>query len=135
MIKELTKAEEQVMQILWELEKAFVKDIIERMPHPKPAYNTISTVIRILEKKGFVDHEAFGKTYRYFSIIGKKEYTKAFFRNFLTNYFGNSFREMVSFFAKEDNMSLTDLEELMKEVGRDLEKDDMDDNEMNHVLS
>ena len=128
MIRELTRAEEQVMQILWKLEKAFVKDIVERIPEPKPAYNTISTVIRILEKKGFVDHEAFGKTYRYFPSIGKKEYTKAFFKNFLTNYFGNSFQEMVSFFAKEDNMSLTELEELMKEVGRDLEKDDMNDN-------
>lgn len=128
MIRELTKAEEQVMQILWKLERAFVKDIVERIPDPKPAYNTISTVIRILEKKGFVDHEAFGKTYRYFPSIGKKEYTKAFFKNFLTNYFGNSFQEMVSFFAKEDNMSLTELEELMKEVGRDLEKDDMNDN-------
>ncbi len=129
MIKELTKAEEQVMQILWKLDKAFVKDIVERVPEPKPAYNTISTVIRILEKKGFVNHEAFGKTYRYFPSIGKKEYTKAFFKNFLTNYFGNSFQEMVSFFAKEDNMSLTDLEELMKEVGKDLEKDDMDEHE------
>jgi predicted transcriptional regulator len=100
MIRELTKAEEQVMQILWKLEKAFVKDIVERIPEPKPAYNTISTVIRILEKKGFVDHEAFGKTYRYFPSIGKKEYTKAFFKNFLTNYFGNSFQEMVSFLPK-----------------------------------
>jgi len=129
MIKELTRAEEQVMQILWKLEKAFVKDIVEKMPEPNPAYNTISTVIRILEKKGFVDHEAFGKTYRYFPSIGKKEYTKAFFKNFLSGYFGNSFQEMVSFFAKEDNMSLTELEDLMKEVGRDLEKDDTDEHE------
>ncbi|MGV8136835.1 MAG: BlaI/MecI/CopY family transcriptional regulator [Mangrovibacterium sp.] len=127
MIKELTRAEEQVMQILWKLERAFVKDIVERMSEPRPAYNTISTVIRILEKKGFVDHEAFGKTYRYFPVVGKKEYTKAFFRNFLTNYFGNSFQQMVSFFAKEDNMSLSELEELMKEVGRDLEKEDADE--------
>lgn len=132
MIKELTKAEEQVMQLLWKLERAFVKDIIEKMPEPKPAYNTISTVIRILEKKGFVDHEAFGKTYRYFPVIGKKEYTKAFFRNFLTNYFGNSFQELVSFFAKEDNMSLTDLEELMKEVGKDLGREDPEGNEASH---
>lgn len=129
MIKELTKAEEQVMQILWKLGKGFVKDIVERMSEPRPAYNTISTVVRILEKKGFVDHEAFGKTHRYFPLIGKKEYTKAFFRNFLTNYFGNSFQEMVSFFAKEDKMSLAELEELMKEVGRDLEKEDADEHE------
>ncbi|MGD9557970.1 MAG: BlaI/MecI/CopY family transcriptional regulator [Mangrovibacterium sp.] len=121
MIKELTRAEEQVMQLLWKLEKAFVKDVVERMPEPKPAYNTISTIIRILEKKGFVDHEAFGKTYRYYPLIGKKEYTKAYFRNFLSNYFGNSFQEMVSFFAKEDKMSVAELEELIKEVGKDLE--------------
>ncbi len=121
MIKELTRAEEQVMQQLWKLEKAFVREIVDRMPNPKPAYNTVSTIIRILEKKGFVDHEAFGKNYRYFPLIGKKEYTKAYFRNFLSNYFGNSFQEMVSFFAREDKMSLADLEELMKEVGKDLE--------------
>ena len=83
------------------------------MSEPKPAYNTVSTIIRILEKKGFVDHEAFGKTHRYFPLISKSDYTKAYFRNFLSNYFGNSFQEMVSFFAKEDNMSLSDLEALM----------------------
>lgn len=127
MIKELTRAEEQVMQQLWRLEKAFVKEIVDRMPDPKPAYNTVLTIIRILEKKGFVDHETFGKTYRYFPVIGKKEYTKAYFRNFLTNYFGNSFQEMVSFFAREDKMSLADLEELMKEVGKDLEDGDVEE--------
>lgn len=121
MIKELTKAEEQVMQILWKLEQAFVNDILEKIPEPKPAYNTVSTIVRILEKKGFVDHEAFGKTHRYFPLISKSDYTKAYFKNFLSNYFGNSFREMVSFFAKEDNMSLSDLEELMNEVGKDLD--------------
>jgi len=128
MIKELTKAEEQVMQILWKLDKAFVNDILEKMSEPKPAYNTVSTIIRILEKKGFVDHEAFGKTHRYFPLISKSDYTKAYFRNFLSNYFGNSFQEMVSFFAKEDNMSLSDLEALMNEVGKDLEDDKPENN-------
>ncbi len=123
MIKELTKAEEQVMQILWKLESAFVNDLLEKFPEPKPAYNTVSTIIRILEKKGFVDHEAFGKTHRYFPLISKQDYTKTYFKNFLSNYFGNSFREMVSFFAKEDNMSISELEELMKEVGDDLKTD------------
>ena len=122
MIKELTRAEEQVMQILWKLEKAFVKDIIDKIPEPKPAYNTISTIVRILERKGFVSHEAFGKTHRYFPLIGKNEYTKAYFKNFLSGYFGNSFQKMVSFFAKEDNMSLKELEKLMQEVTRDLKK-------------
>jgi len=128
MIKELTKAEEQVMQILWKLEKAFVNDILEKIPEPKPAYNTVSTIVRILEKKGFVDHEAFGKTHRYFPLVSKSDYTKAYFRNFLSNYFGNSFQEMVSFFAKEDNMSLSDLENLMNEVGKDLEDDKTENN-------
>ncbi len=127
MIKELTKAEEQVMQILWKLEKAFVNDILEKMSDPKPAYNTVSTIIRILEKKGFVDHDAFGKTHRYFPLVSKRDYTKAYLKTFLSNYFGNSFQEMVSFFAKEDKMSLADLEELMNEVGKDLETEKPDD--------
>jgi predicted transcriptional regulator len=122
-MKELTRAEEQIMQELWVLEKAFVKDIIDRLPEPKPAYNTVSTIIRIMEKKGFVDHYAYGKTYQYFPVISKSDYTKSYFRNFLSGYFSNSFQEMVSFFAKEDKMSLSDLEDIVKEVGKDLESD------------
>ncbi len=119
-MKELTKAEEQVMHLLWKKEKAFVKELIEQMPDPKPAYNTVSTIVRILEKKGFVAYEAFGKTHRYFPLISKKEYTRKYMKNFMKGYFSNSFKEMVSFFAREDNMSLAELEELMKEVGKDL---------------
>jgi predicted transcriptional regulator len=128
-MKELTKAEEQIMQELWVLEKAFVKEIVDRLPEPKPAYNTVSTIIRILEKKGFVDHYAYGKTYQYFPIISKPDYTKSYFKNFLSGYFSNSFQEMVSFFAKEDKMSLSDLEEMIKEVGKDLEPDNPPSNE------
>lgn len=120
MARELTRAEEQIMQILWKLEKAFVKEIIEEIPEPKPAYNTVSTIVRILEKKGFVDYEAFGKTHRYFPIISKKQYTSSYMKNFMKNYFSDSFKDMVSFFAKEDKMSIADLEELMKEVEQDL---------------
>ena len=120
-MKELTKAEEQIMQELWILEKAFVKEIVDKLPEPKPAYNTVSTVIRILEKKGFVDHYAYGKTHQYFPLISKTDYTKSYFRNFLNGYFSNSFQEMVSFFAKEDKLSLSELEEIIKEVGKDLE--------------
>ena len=120
-MKELTKLEEQIMQELWTLEKAFVKDIIDKLPEPKPAYNTVSTIIRILEKKGFVDHNAYGKTHQYFPIVSKVDYTKSYFKNFLSGYFSNSFQEMVSFFAKEDKMSLSELEEIIKEVGKDLE--------------
>ena len=121
MARELTRAEEQVMQILWKLDKAFVKDIIEQMPEPKPAYNTVSTIIRILEKKGFVGYEAFGKTHRYFPLMSKNEYTRLYMRSFMKNYFSNSFKEMVSFFAKDDNMSISELEDLMKEVGKELD--------------
>ncbi len=122
-MKELTKAEEQIMQELWTLEKAFVKEIVDKLPEPKPAYNTVSTIVRILEKKGFVDHYAYGKTHQYFPLISKTVYTKSYFKNFLSGYFGNSFQEMVSFFAKEDKMSLSELEDLIKEVGKDLETD------------
>jgi len=128
-MKELTKAEEQIMQELWTLEKAFVKDIIDRLPEPKPAYNTVSTIIRILEKKGFVDHYAYGKTHQYFPVISKTDYTKSYFRNFLSGYFSNSFQEMVSFFAKEDKMTLSDLEDIIKEVGKDLETENPPSNE------
>ena len=86
-MKELTKAEEQVMQLLWKKEKAFVKELIEQMPDPKPAYNTVSTIVRILEKKGFVAYEAFGKTHRYFPLISKKEYTRKYMKNFMKGYF------------------------------------------------
>jgi len=119
-MKELTKAEEQIMQLLWEQEKAFVKDIVEKMPNPKPAYNTVSTIIRILEKKGFVGYTAYGKTHEYFPIVSRKDYTRTYMRNFMRNYFSGSFQEMVSFFAKDDNMSLSDLDELVEDVKRDL---------------
>ncbi len=128
-MKELTKAEEQVMQLLWKLEKAFVKDIIEQMSIPKPAYNTVSTIIRILEKKGFVGHNAYGKTHEYFPQITRKDYTRSFMKNFMRNYFSGSFQEMVSFFAKEDNMSLLDMDELMKDVKRDMQNEKLNDDE------
>jgi len=128
-MKELTKAEEQIMQLLWEQEKAFVKDIIEKIPEPKPAYNTVSTIIRILEKKGFVGYTAYGKTHEYFPMVSRKDYTRSFMKNFMRNYFSGSFQEMVSFFAKEDNMSLSDLDELMEDVKRDLQTENPEENE------
>lgn len=123
-MKELTKAEEQIMQILWQLEEAFVNDIVDKMPEPKPAYNTVSTIVRILEKKGFVDHKAYGKTHQYYPLISKTDYTRSFMKNFMGSYFGNSFREMVSFFAKHDNMSVSEIETLMEDVKKELEKEE-----------
>lgn len=115
-LKELTRAEDQVMQILWKLEKAVVKDIIELMPQPKPAYNTVSTIIRILETKGFVDHKAYGKTHEYFPVITKEKYTKFYLNNMIKGYFNGSFNNLVSFFAKENKLTPTEIEKLLKEI-------------------
>jgi BlaI family transcriptional regulator, penicillinase repressor len=113
-IKELTRAEEQVIQVLWELKKAFVKEIIEELPEPKPAYNTVSTIIRILETKGFVSHEAFGKSHRYFPLISKEEYKSFATGKLLNNYFENSVESMFSFFVKEEKIDLKEADEIMK---------------------
>ena len=115
-LKELTKAEDQVMQILWKIQKGFVKDIIEEMPNPKPAYNTVSTIIRILETKGFVDHKAYGKTHEYFPQITKEKYTKFYLNNLIKGYFNGSFHNLVSFFAKENKMDAHDIEKLLEEL-------------------
>lgn len=123
-IRELTKAEDQIMQILWKLERAFVKDIIEEMPAPKPAYNTVSTIVRILEKKGFVGFKAYGKTHEYFPLISKEEYSNYYLNSFVKRYFKGSFQNLVSFFAKENQMNVTQMEELIKKVEQDINKDD-----------
>jgi len=115
-LKELTKAEDQVMQILWDLKSGFVKDIIEQMPEPKPAYNTISTIVRILETKGFVDHKAYGKTHEYFPLISKEKYTKFYLNNMLKGYFDGSFQNLVSFFAKENKLDSKAIEKLLEEI-------------------
>jgi BlaI family transcriptional regulator, penicillinase repressor len=123
---ELTRAEEQIMQILWRLEKAFVKDIVDQMPNPKPAYNTVSTIVRILEKKEFVGHTAYGKTHEYFPLISKKEYTGTYLKGFIKNYFGNSYRQMVSFFAKEEDLSVKEMEEIISLLTAELKKQKSD---------
>jgi predicted transcriptional regulator len=115
-MKELTKAEDQIMQILWKLGKGFVKDIVEQMPDPKPAYNTISTIVRILETKGFIDHKAYGKTHEYFPIISKDKYTTFYLNNMIKGYFNGSFQNLVSFFAKENKMNSSDIEKLLDEL-------------------
>ena len=113
-MKELTRAEEQIMQVLWDLEKAFVKEIRDKLPEPKPAYNTVSTIVRILQDKGFVSHEAFGKSHRYFPLVDKETYTHKFMRNFVGNY--NSFSRMISFFAKKEDINLQELEEILQNI-------------------
>jgi len=113
-MKELTKAEEQIMHILWKLKKAFVNDIIDQIPEPKPAYNTVSTIIRILETKGVVSHKAYGKTHEYYPLISKEQYTKGFLKGFIENYFSSSYKDMVSFFSKNEKLSAKDIEEIIE---------------------
>ncbi len=115
-MKELTKAEDQIMQILWTLEKGFVKDIVEQMPDPKPAYNTVSTIVRILEKKGFVGYKAYGKTHEYFPLILKEKYTRFYLNNMVKGYFNGSVQNLVSFFAKENKLEVQDIDALMKQL-------------------
>ena len=121
-MKKLTKAEEQIMQILWKLEKAFVKDIIIHLPEPKPAYNTVSTIIRIMEKKGFVGYKAYGKTHEYFPVTGKEDYTRKYLRSFVKDYFSNSYKQMVSFFAREEKLSISEMEEMRRLIDEEIEK-------------
>lgn len=113
-IKELTRAEEQIMQVLWQLEKAYVKDVIDLLPEPKPAYNTVSTIIRILETKGFVGHEAFGKSHQYYPVISKDQYQNFATDKLLSGYFDNSVNRMFSFFVKKEKIDLKEADAIMK---------------------
>ncbi len=115
-MKSLTKAEEQIMQILWQLNKASVKDVLAFLPEPKPAITTVSTIIRILESKGFISHEQAGRGYLYFPIIKKEDYTKFSMRKMINNYFDGSFKNLVSFFAKNEEIDIHELEDIIKEI-------------------
>ena len=115
-MKELTKAEEEVMQVIWELENAFVKDVLAKFPEPKPAYNTISTIIRILEKKNFVSYKAFGKTHQYFPTVSKEDYKSLISKSLLKNYFGGSIENLVSFFANKKEINVNELDDILKEL-------------------
>ena len=117
-MKQLTKAEEQIMQIMWQLKLCTVKEMIEKFPEPKPAYNTVSTIVRILEDKNFVDHETFGKGYKYFPLVKKSSYSNQSLHKLMDGYFGGSFKSMVSFFVKENEMDLNELESILKEVNK-----------------
>jgi BlaI family transcriptional regulator, penicillinase repressor len=120
-IKELTRAEEQVMQILWKLKKGFVKDILEKMEEPKPAYTTVSTIIRILQDKGFVNHKEYGRTHQYYPVVSKDEYSKAHMGTFIRDYFSNSYQKMMSFFAREESISMREMEEIMNLMKKEIE--------------
>jgi BlaI family penicillinase repressor len=111
-MKKLTKAEEQIMQVLWEIEKGFVNDIVSQLPDPKPAYNTVSTIVRILEQKGFIAHKAYGRTHEYFPLVQKEDYSREYLNNFTQNYFSNSYKALASFFAQSEELSIKELEEI-----------------------
>ena len=118
MQKQLTKAEEQIMQVLWDLQETSVKEVIEKLPEPKPAYNTVSTIIRILENKDFVAHKPKGRGYVYYPIVDKETYSNQSLHKLMNGYFNGSFKTMVSFFVKENNMDVTELESILKEVNK-----------------
>jgi len=116
MTKQLTKAEEQFMQVLWDLQEASVKEIIEQLLDPKPAYNTVSTIIRILETKNIVAHKAKGRGYIYYPLVKKTDYTNQSLHKLVDGYFGGSFKSMVSFFVKKNDVDLKELESIMEEI-------------------
>lgn len=115
-MQKLTKKEEELMQMFWEHGPMFVKDIVPLYDEPKPHFNTISTMVRTLESKGFVEHEAFGNTYRYRPIISQEEFSKGVLGNVVTRYFENSYRQVVSALIEEEKISIDELEELIRKV-------------------
>jgi len=117
---QLTRAEEQIMKILWELGEGLVKDVREQFPDPKPVRNTVSTIIRILEKKGYVGHKAYGNVYVYYPLVSKGLYSKNQLLGLMENYFDNSFPAMVSFFAKETDLTIDDLDKILKDLKNEL---------------
>ena len=115
-MKELTRGEEQVMQVIWSIGQGFANEIMAAFPEPKPAYNTVLTVIKILENKGFVKHETFCRANRYSAVISKEEYSQRYLGSVVERYFNNSYLDLVSAFAKKENFSLEELEALKKVI-------------------
>jgi BlaI family transcriptional regulator, penicillinase repressor len=119
---ELTKAEEQIMQILWKLEKGFIKDILEHYKQPKPAYTTIATILKILDKKGFVSYKTYGNTYQYFPLVTKKEYSKKHLNKIFSKHFENSIEDVVTFFADNNKVNVSDIDAAIKALEEIKEK-------------
>mgnify|MGYP001151307550 CR=1 FL=1 len=111
-MEQLTKAEEPVMSILWKLKKAFVKDILNELPEPKPPYNTVSSIVRVLENKGYVGHTAYGKTHQYHPVICKSDYRKSLFKNIMQDYFDGSYKKVVTHLVDEENLSEQEIQEI-----------------------
>lgn len=123
-IKQLTKAEEQVMQILWKLDEAAIKDVVELFREPKPAYTTVATVLGVLEKKGFVARRKEGNINIFSPVVSKADYTRSQFSSLLSNYFSGSFPKMATFFARENQLDIADLEAIMKQAEAEMKKDE-----------
>ena len=115
MIK-LAKREEQIMQVYWELGKAFIKEVIPQLPEPKPHYNSVATMVKILEEKGFLDHDSVGNVYRYFPVISREDYQKHAMKDIVSQYFDNSYPRMLAFFAKEQNLTEDELKEILQMI-------------------
>ena len=112
--QELTKAELELMQVIWDKEKVLVHDILDVLPEPKPAYNTVSTIVRILEQKGFVGHKAYGRTYEYFPLVSKEAYTQRYMTTVLDNFFDGSLSRLVSFFSEQESIPAGEVNEILK---------------------
>ncbi|MEM1134978.1 MAG: BlaI/MecI/CopY family transcriptional regulator [Bacteroidota bacterium] len=126
-MEELTKTEEKIMQILWDIKIGFVKDVIAKLPDPKPPYNTISSVVRILEGKGFVSHKAYGKTHEYFPIVSKMAYSKFTLKNMITNYFEGSYEKLVSFMVNEKALTDDEIKEISDLIEKNIPQKDNND--------
>ncbi len=118
---ELTKAEEKIMKILWRIEKGFIKDIQDEFPEPKPPYNSVSTIVRVLVKKNIVSYTQYGTTYEYFPLITKNEYRKGQLNRLVKDYYNNSLKQVVNFFSESKNLDINEVDEVMKML-EDLKK-------------
>ena len=118
-MKKLAKREEQIMQVYWELDKAFIKEVIPHLPDPKPHYNSVATVVKILEDKGFLDHDSVGNIHRYFPLVTREQYQKHAMKDIVSQYFDNSYPRMLAFFAKEQNLSEEELKDILHMIKND----------------
>lgn len=121
-MEKLTRKEEEIMQVVWQLGQCFVKEVIEHLPDPKPHYNTISTIIRNMEEKGYIAHRDFGGSHQYYPAIGREVYRKNFMNKVIDNFFDNSYKNVVSFFAKEEKISVEELKEIIRMIEQRKEK-------------
>ena len=118
-VSELTRAELELMQVIWKKEKVLVHDILDDLPEPKPAYNTVSTLVRVLEKKGFVGHKAYGKTYEYYPLVSKEDYTSRYMTGVLNNFFDGSLSRLVSFFSENKSISVEETDKILEMLQKD----------------